>query len=122
MSEQRIAITRTFINGVLAEPGQTVTVPDDMPSKKKDREGKDIDAMPNLAKPGDLAQRPPYVAAPIGPTGPNPSGPQQIPHDAVQVGSGYVIPGNADTKATQIVGEGAATKPEPTKGSAKAKK
>lgn len=48
--------------------------------------------------PSDFTPAVVEVAA-IGPTGPNPTQPQQLPHDAVQTTDGYAIPG------ARLVGE-----------------
>lgn len=44
--------------------------------------------------------------SPIAPTGPNPTAPQQIPHDAVQTaGGGYAIPGKVLVGEVTVAGE-----------------
>lgn len=74
----------SFINGTLVPAGFPVLVRSDLK----------IGA--NLADPGDVANFGGVtVIAPIGPTGPNPRSPQQIPTDAVQTLAGYQVTGGA---------------------------
>jgi hypothetical protein len=78
---QYFARTRTFAAGVLLEPGQIVTLPDD------------VEPGDNLGPLSELPEVAVVAIAPISPTGPNPTMPQQIPTDAVQTISGYAQPG-----------------------------
>lgn len=125
MSKRYITTRRSFINGSLAPKGTIVEVADGMKVGKNLRpvEGTDLN-------------KPVVAMAPIAPTGPRPTQPQQIPHDAVQTAAGtYVQPdaklvgaghsslmdddGNIDetqTGATQeefreLMGDGEANKP-----------
>lgn len=62
-------------------------------------DGIDLSGDHNLVDvPAGFAPATVEVAA-LGPTGPNPTNPQQLPHDAVQTSSGYAIPG------AKLVGE-----------------
>ena len=62
---------------------------------------------PNLADPGSAVVNVPVAVAPIAPTGPNPTMPQQVPPGSFQTTAGYVVPGGA-----LLVAEGSAAAAE----------
>jgi len=98
----------TFINGALVPPNTPVLVDDeavDLDDSVTDDNGKAV-----KGKTRDIGLRErdsgytPPVAAPmaaIGPTGPNPTAPQQVPPDTLQTGAGY-----AAIDGTPLVAEG----------------
>lgn len=86
----------TFINGVLTPPNTPVTVDDDaidLDDTKTDDNGntlkgkRDIGLHP-MTSAHDRVLAPVAIAA-IGPTGPNPTAPQQLPPGAMQTLDGY---------------------------------
>lgn len=98
----------TFINGALVPPNTPVLVDDD--AVDLDNSATDDNGKPIKGKTRDIGLRErdgdytPPVAAPmaaIGPTGPNPTAPQQIPPDTLQTGAGY-----AAHDGTPLVAEG----------------
>lgn len=97
--EQKVLTTPTFINGSLMPAGSIVSVDmDQFTDEDGDPAGED--ATPNLADIGEAPVLIPTEVAAIGPTGPNPTAPQQIPPGTMQTGDGYVHGG------AQLVAEG----------------
>lgn len=88
---EKVLTTPTFINGSLHPAGVPVYVDLDQieieePSKEKPKGN-----TPNLADPGSAARLIVSPVAPIAPTGPNPTMPQQIPPGAMQTTDGYAM-------------------------------
>lgn len=86
---QMLATKRSFVNGSLVEPGFIATVREGL------KAGANLTDFDPRAAVGAVTQM-----APIGPTGPNPTSPQQIPPDARQTIAGHVLPGGV-----KLVGE-----------------
>lgn len=86
--EQKVTTDLTFANGVLVPAGTIINV-------DTAAHGITDDNSPNLADVGEALVNVPVAVAPIGPTGPNPTMPQQIPPGAFQTSAGYAVPGGA---------------------------
>ena len=80
---QKVTTDLSFIDGVLVPAGTLVNID---PSLVSDR---------NLADPGNALVNVAVAVAPIAPTGPNPTMPQQVPPGVFQTPAGYVTPGGA---------------------------
>jgi hypothetical protein len=80
----------TFVRGAYHPRGSVVSI-DDSLVKEGQRN--------LIAIEGDIADPPAIQIAPVAPTGPNPTAPQQIPPDATQTIRGYEQPG------ARLVGE-----------------
>jgi hypothetical protein len=80
---QKLVTEDSFVNGTLVRAGHLATF-DEEQLTGKEKHIKDVDGFePAIVQ-----------VAPIGPTGPNPKLPQQIPPDAIQSASGeYQLPG-----------------------------
>lgn len=95
---QMLTTKDSFIDGRFVPSGFPVMVEeDDLSGKEK-----------NLIPPGDLPPAGIVQQAAVGPTGPNPKEPQQIPPDAVQTVEGHVVPGailRAETTSTAAQAE-----------------
>lgn len=125
MGTKLVTLTeRSFIGGVLREPGYTLSVDEDAlgtsigatadPSKPE--KPAPVSLTPNLVPASTYTPPPAYQAAAIAPTGPNPTAPQALPPDAVQTAGGFSAPvgdSPADGSAA-ILPEGAETAPVPT--------
>lgn len=88
---QKVLTTPTFIGGSLHPAGDLVTI---NPDHFVDEDGEKVDLddqkkFPNLADVGDVPVLRPTAVAPIAPTGPNPTMPQQVPPGSMQVPGGY---------------------------------
>jgi hypothetical protein len=107
----------TFILGTLYPAGFELDVNlsdyglktvDDTHAPPKDGKPAPVELAPNLLAAdtaGATAGR--YVAAAVLPTGPNPTKPQSVPGDAVQLGDGYFVPAEDDEGgAREIAPEG----------------
>jgi hypothetical protein len=84
-----LATKGSFIGGRYVPKGHIANVD---PAKVKD-------SQTNLVPAGDIGPLDVIEVSAIGPTGPNPTMPQQIPNNAVQTIEGYVVPG------ARLVGE-----------------
>lgn len=97
----------TFIGGALVPPNTPVMVDDDqidLDTTLTDDNGKTLKGKKDIGLHAFDKSYTPPVAAPmaaIGPTGPNPTAPQQLPPGALQTGEGY-----AAADGTPLVAEG----------------
>jgi hypothetical protein len=89
MTEQYLATKGSFIGGSYHPRGSLVDVD---PRKVKD-------GQKNLVPAGDIGPLDVVEMSAIGPTGPNPKAPQQVPPDAVQTIAGHEVAG------ARLVGE-----------------
>lgn len=89
MKEAYLTTKGTFVNGTYVPRGFIAHV-----DPKKVKEGQT-----NLVPAGDLGPLDVVEMSALGPTGPNPTMPQQVPPDAVQTIEGHVVPG------ARLVGE-----------------
>lgn len=118
--DEFVTTENSFIDGVFYPTGSPVRT-DLSKFEKSEDEDAPKSKTGNLVPAGKVEQAAPVVIAPIAPTGPNPTKPQQLPADAVQQGETYVIPGNGETKAAEVVGEAPVKPSANRKGSAKPK-
>lgn len=94
---QKVTTDVTFHEGRLVPPGTVITLDTskgdfNFAPPKFDGSGGNT---PNLADPGNALVNVAVPVAPIAPTGPNPTMPQQVPPGAMQTTAGYAIPGGA---------------------------
>lgn len=97
---QMVTTDLTFHEGRLVPVGTPITLDTskiELKEATKDHPGN----MPNLAPMGSAIINVATPVAPIAPTGPYPTMPQQVPPGAFQTPAGYVVPGGA-----LLVGEG----------------
>lgn len=97
----------SFIGGSLRPPGAIVDVPDEILKPRSDREKPSSDGASqtvresNLVDVGDAKRIAIAPVAAIGPTGPNPVAPQQVPAGTSTAGGRYTSP-----SGEMLVGEG----------------
>lgn len=89
---EKVVTDLTFHEGRLVPPGSVIYV-------DTDRVQLETGNNPNLAEPGTAPVLVPVAVMPIGPTGPYPVLPQQIPPGTLQTSSGYAAPGGASLVA-----------------------
>ena len=95
---QKVTTDLSFVDGVLVPAGTLVTIP------------ASIKPGANLADVGQTPMAIPVAVAAIGPTGPNPTMPQQVPPGVFQGVGGYTAPGGAllvaeGSEAARLVAE-----------------
>lgn len=91
MAKNYLVTEPSFLRGAYRYAGETIQL-EDNEVKGDETNLKEMN--------GDVPVMPAVQIAPLSPTGPNPTQPQQIPPDARQTMAGYVIPGEA-----RLVGE-----------------